>query len=80
MLSATMIKQIGLYLLLHEKYEVYGFCHWFTSLTISGLASLQFYWADPQGHNMAAADAAKQDKDSASSGNSALSNYRHSQF
>ena len=43
--------------------KVYGFCHWFTSLTISGLASLQLYWADPQGQNMAVADAAKQDKD-----------------
>lgn len=43
--------------------KVYGFCHWFISLAISGLASLQFYWADPQGHSMSAADPAKQDKD-----------------
>lgn len=43
--------------------EVYESWHWVTSSTILGLVSLQFYWANPQGHKMAAADSAKQDKD-----------------
>lgn len=58
-----MVEQRALYLPLQSRMEVYGSWHWFSSSTISGLISLQFYWADPQGHKLAATDPAKQAED-----------------
>lgn len=64
MFSATVVEQIGFSFFYIRSMEVYECWHWFTSSTILGLVSLQYYRADPQGHKMAAADPVKQDKDS----------------